>query len=133
MKLHTDGTIEGTPEEVAAYKREMYPLQKMNFDAEVFNPQMMDLYAAATKEELNQEYKPFSEVMADAINRQEELTEEQVSSLSTHRLTHELAIRTGVHAKRIGPDARISIIISDGENSSEKTFDGPAVILVNQD
>lgn len=26
MKLHTDGTIEGTPEEVAAYKREIYPL-----------------------------------------------------------------------------------------------------------
>lgn len=26
MKLHTDGTIEGTPEEVAAYKREMYPV-----------------------------------------------------------------------------------------------------------
>lgn len=26
MKLHTDGTIEGTPEEVAAYKRELYPV-----------------------------------------------------------------------------------------------------------
>lgn len=55
MKLHTDGTIEGTPEEVAAYKREMYPVQKMNFDAEVFKPQMMDLYASAAKEELNQD------------------------------------------------------------------------------
>lgn len=50
MILHPDGRVEGTPEEVVAYKREI--AQKLDWDPDVFKPQMIELYARTDEDQL---------------------------------------------------------------------------------
>lgn len=130
MILHPDGTIEGTPEEVAAYKRTV---------SENATTQLV------TEGRIRQPDIPFPQANVDIRAKQQqgcfvnegsterkELTEEQVSSLSTYRLTEELEKR-GVHVTKISPAGTFTLVYEDGCAGGNIPFSGPAVILVNQD
>lgn len=113
MILHPDGRVEGTPEEVAAYKREMHPkimLTEPKYEREV-------QYTAAKLEEIKQQTENTS------VNTPKELTEEQVSSLSTYRLVDELSRRTGVKHIAVLHDDELKLQVANEKRLSVRQRD----------
>lgn len=126
MILHPDGRVEGTPEEVAAYKQH----DILREQADAYRKQLHE--DKSYIEALEQSGARMLKANEGSTERKE-LTEEQVSSLSTYRLVEELEKREGVHVTKISPSGTFTLVYEDGYAGGNIPFSGPAVILVNQD
>lgn len=128
MILHPDGRVEGTPEEVAAYKQR----DILREQADAYRKKLHE--DKDYQKELEQSGVRMLKANEGSTERKE-LTEEQVSSLSTYRLSEELKKREGITPITLGPDMKFSISWEDqsGFTGGTNNFQGPAIIYVNQD
>ncbi|NEU27031.1 BC1881 family protein [Paenibacillus polymyxa] len=126
MKLHKDGTLEGTPEELLEYERlfekeypKMYKLAKFPYSygevQQVSNPFISS--------------EPSKGVFQDKSFNFRDLTREEkeviLMEYSTKQLLKELEARTGVHKYNVSPEGEVKII--EGEVGC--IIKGPAIVL----
>lgn len=144
MILHPDGRVEGTPEEVAAYKRayadgvEAKLVTEGRIKPTEHNYQILEREArpdyAQQQSDITNDWRTYSSVQ-NGMQRQVELTEEQVSSLSTHRLFEELSNRTGVNHIPVNGDDVLKLQIANeaklSVNQREDLF-GSKYILIER-
>lgn len=114
MKLHKDGTVEGTPQEIAEYNRQVSGTQMLRPVGEHHDSQG-DPALKAVEEEIG-EIK-YGQARAN------------LRHYYTKHLSEELEQRTGVEVYKIAPHDEYSLII--GRVRHDRT--GPATILINQD
>lgn len=105
MKLHKDGTVEGTPEEIVKYKSltpQPYPLELMGSNL-----------------------KPKTLAEQCAI----ESVYAQIKEISTKELANELSRRAGVRTISIDPHTPFRV----QTDKLGLNLTGPAKVLINQD
>jgi hypothetical protein len=126
MKLHKDGTLEGTPEELLEYERlfeekypKMYKLAKFPYSyGEV--QQVSNLCRSS---------EPSKGVFEDKSFNFRDLTREEkeviLMEYSAKQLLKELEARTGVHKYKVSEEGEVKII--EGEVGC--IIKGPAIVL----
>ncbi|MNH83825.1 hypothetical protein D3C73_362300 [compost metagenome] len=134
MKLHKDGTVEGTPQEIAEYNR----LSNQANPALCNWPPYKQGKGFTTGTMIGQigGYRVASGATVDYQKQERDIKNEQqaiedeykrqaLRKYSTKELIEEFNTRTGVSKYRIGPEGNITI--RDEEHGCTQT--GPAVVL----